>query len=110
MTKLKSSLTCTMVSLLMVFFFAAAVQGGHPWTEEDPCPGKSDSGDPPPRPGPDSDARADSLLNSGRNNSTFGLYSSIVFEVSARMVDFVYGTDATVTKVGTATGNDSNRK
>ena len=109
MIKLKSSLTCTIVSLLMVFFFTSAVLGGHPWTEEDP-PGNKEWGGTPPGPGPDSESSRENVINSARYYSTFGLYSSIVVDVSAMLVDYVYGTDAEGTKVGIAVGNDSSRK
>ena len=106
--KLKSNLTCTIVSLLMVLFFTTVVHGAHPWAEDPPK--GPDWGENPPGPGPDSEATLTKGSASVYNYSMLGIYQYVVMDVSMALVDYVYGTKAEGSIVGKKADNDSNRK
>ncbi len=105
MMKFKSSLTCTIASLLMVFFFAAAVHGEHTWAE-----GHPKWGDAPPGGGPDTPLNDAKVSSSTSDYSQFGFLSTVLYDVSAVLVDYLYGNDTDEAKASQTANDASSRK
>ena len=96
MIKLKSCLTCTIVSLLMVVLLSGLAHGVHPWAEE---PGDHRDGGPrnsiDGKAGKKEQAEVTSdMFLSPSGSSWKGYFSIIVYDASKVLEDIVYGPEA----------------